>query len=74
MPVVRSSLQVKAFERTCLACPSELSVETGNYIEELSDGLDGFMTVEELKARLCGVLEFPPAPAGHPPEDATGLN
>jgi hypothetical protein len=29
------------------------------YAEEVSDGLDGFMSFEELKAKLCGVLEFP---------------
>jgi hypothetical protein len=29
------------------------------YAEEVGDGLDGFMSFEELKAQLCGVLEFP---------------
>lgn len=28
------------------------------YAEEIGDGLDGFMSFEELKVRLCGVLEF----------------
>lgn len=27
--------------------------------EEVGDGLDGFMSFEELKAKLCGVLAFP---------------
>lgn len=29
------------------------------YAEEIGNGLDGFMDFEELKVRLCGVLEFP---------------
>ena len=29
------------------------------YAEEVGDGLDGFMSFEELKAKLCGVFEFP---------------
>ena len=29
------------------------------YAEEVGDDLDGFMSFEELKAKLCGVLEFP---------------
>lgn len=29
------------------------------YAEEVGDDLDGFMSFEELKATLCGVLEFP---------------
>lgn len=32
--------------------------EEALYAEELSDGLDGFMTFEELNGRLRGVLEF----------------
>ncbi len=29
------------------------------YAGEVGDGLDGFMSFKELKAQLCGVLEFP---------------
>lgn len=29
------------------------------YAEEIGDGLDGFMGFEELKVKLCGILEFP---------------
>lgn len=28
------------------------------YAEEIGEGLDGFMDFEELKVKLCGVLEF----------------
>ena len=53
----------------------ELSVGVGNdlneavrngmsdqalYADHIGDGLDGFMDFEELKAHLCGLLEFPP--------------
>ena len=29
------------------------------YADDIGDGLDGFMDFEELKAQLCGLLEFP---------------
>lgn len=35
------------------------SSDVALYAEDVGDGLDGFMSFEELKAKLCGVLEFP---------------
>jgi hypothetical protein len=35
------------------------SSDVALYAVEVGDGLDGFMSFEELKAKVCGVLEFP---------------
>ncbi len=35
------------------------SSDVALYAGEVGDGLDGFMSFEELKAKVCGVLEFP---------------
>jgi hypothetical protein len=45
--------------KTINAAVQNAGSEEALYAEELSDCLDGFMTFEELKGRLWGVLKFP---------------